>query len=76
MTQEQWDHVQDLLNYKEILKIERTRLSDEIWAIDNSLSKNFKEISSVCDCKTPDGTGTWADKFSFSECTICGRNDL
>jgi hypothetical protein len=48
MTQEQWDHVQDLLNYKEILKIERTRLSDEIWAIDNSLSKNFKEISSVC----------------------------
>lgn len=76
MTQAQWDHIQDLKNFQSNLEQEQRRLKEEINSVAERITLNRKEINDICDCKTPDGKSTWEGRYMFSECTICGKNDI
>lgn len=34
------------------------------------------QIDRICDCRYPNGTSTWDDRYFYNQCIFCSKHDL
>lgn len=59
----------DLRDKLAAIDAERKKINDEYTAV-------LHDLREECPCTWDDGSSAWEGGFMFSECKICGKNDL